>query len=602
MFFATRGVVLAVLYVELVNCYAAYLEGAASRLESHAVSSGREASPPQRKLMRAEEGADKLPASETTETFQPYPLKPAVKQVAKPPKGKLARGKRLASKGRKPVAETAAKKPVSKQVAQKDAAAKKKAAGQQSPASKTRKQSPALKNRKPVTKIAAKKPISKQAAQKDAASKRKAAAKKKTPSARKLPAKGGSQEPASKKPLAKKPKLEKEQPPELPARAEAEEEQRFKADMNRPARNSAAADAPPADQSVAAADAPPADQSVAMQADQSDATPDEKIPVAHPMESARVVWTTPKPTELSLASISQQPKSLEEKPIAGKEEKSALRQHEEEAQNPQLFPWKGTPVCEFGRDAKLSSLIRVFVNPDNTRAFVFDLDNHGSQTKLQCHGATPDACLRPDQDLLAKGKLQSCLKLNCACQPVTLSIDSLFSHYIQRMASHVGPICTASGGARILNIGLGGGAVATYLLEKCAKGTRIVSVEKDPRIIAMAARFFGFKAEEGRNKVENADASDSVAHQAARGLKYDVVLVDCFEAGGMIPESCRDWNFIDGLYKVLDKGGLVVQQVWVPQYKELVTMYKNVFTGNFVRVQPVDPNQNVLVLANKAKG
>jgi len=253
-------------------------------------------------------------------------------------------------------------------------------------------------------------------------------------------------------------------------------------------------------------------------------------------------------------------------------------------------------VCEFGPEENFTSSIQVFINTDNTRAFVFGSDRAGSQTAMECQGATPKECLLPDS-----GKPPSCLEQRCPCKAVTKTPESLFSEPAREMAKSVGEKCSASGGVKILNIGLGGGALTSYLLDNCAEGTNIMSVEKDPRIISMAARFFGYKMELGTNEIDNDDASEALAAHALKGLSYGAILVDCFEANGDIPESCRDFRFVNGLYEVLNPSGLIVQHVWSAQYEELLAVYQEVFNPSQVDFKRVDAKKSVLLLASKVR-
>lgn len=264
------------------------------------------------------------------------------------------------------------------------------------------------------------------------------------------------------------------------------------------------------------------------------------------------------------------------------------------------LPWPVRPLCQFEADGNFDSLVRVFVNTDNTRAFVFDQDAKGAQTKVMCHGATPGVCTAPPR--LSNGSPQSCADLRCECVQVTLSRDTILLNYVRQMLDKVGPLCLPRGGASILNIGLGGGAMPAYLLDSCARGTRVTSVERDPRVVAMAERFFGFRAEPGRNEVETLDALAAVQRHAGAGDRYDAVLVDCFEARGRVPATCRSLEFLQGVHKTLKPNGTVIQQVWLSQYSELYHMYNRVFGHEHVSVEPVDAGLNFLIIAKAPEG
>lgn len=264
-----------------------------------------------------------------------------------------------------------------------------------------------------------------------------------------------------------------------------------------------------------------------------------------------------------------------------------------ESDNP--FPWSVLPLCQFNEDRNFSSLVRVFVNTDNTRAFVFDRDSKGAQTKVMCHGATPGTCLTPR--LSSSGVPESCASLKCECKQVTLARENILLNYVRLMLDKVGTLCLLDGGANILNIGLGGGAMPAYLLDNCASGTQVTSVERDARIITMAENFFGFQTEAGKNEVENLDAGAALQKHAKAGDRYDAILVDCFESHGVVPASCRSREFVEGVRKILKPSGMVIQQVWASQYSDLYHIYNDVFGQAQLSAEPVDAGMNYLVIA-----
>lgn len=89
---------------------------------------------------------------------------------------------------------------------------------------------------------------------------------------------------------------------------------------------------------------------------------------------------------------------------------------------------------------------------------------------------------------------------------------------------------------RALLLGLGGGAVATLLARRCPQ-TRIVGIERDPAVLALALDAFGLRALPGLTIVE-ADAFAWVEAQRGEELdlaegaeRFDLICVDLFEAG-----------------------------------------------------------------------
>merc|ERR1719282_926529 len=102
----------------------------------------------------------------------------------------------------------------------------------------------------------------------------------------------------------------------------------------------------------------------------------------------------------------------------------------------------------------------------------------------------------------------------------------------------------------MLLVGLGGGALPAYVLAHCPEGSKVESVEYDPRIVSAATQFFGLNVIPGVNEVDN------------------------FQAGGKVPEHCSSKAFVHAVRAILKPGGKAIQQVWAPQYKSLLVTYE----------------------------
>lgn len=92
---------------------------------------------------------------------------------------------------------------------------------------------------------------------------------------------------------------------------------------------------------------------------------------------------------------------------------------------------------------------------------------------------------------------------------------------------------------RALLLGLGGGAVATLLARRCP-AVRMVGVERDAAVLALAREAFGLSALTGLEVVEG-DAFAWVDAQfsgelelAATVERFDLICVDLFEAGRLV--------------------------------------------------------------------
>merc|ERR1719198_686489 len=146
-----------------------------------------------------------------------------------------------------------------------------------------------------------------------------------------------------------------------------------------------------------------------------------------------------------------------------------------------------------------------------------------------------------------------------------------------------------AGPFRILLVGLGGGALAQYVLKQCPQGTRLDAVEYDPRMIAAATHFFGLNPHLGVLNVEQGDGGAIVAAHAAAGQTYNMVLVDAYEGGPHVPESCRNATFIKDLRHVLQRNGTVLHNIKV-DYEATLPLYKEGFGSNSVKGEQLAGN------------
>lgn len=265
------------------------------------------------------------------------------------------------------------------------------------------------------------------------------------------------------------------------------------------------------------------------------------------------------------------------------------------------------PFCVFwGRDDDIhgptSSPVQVFVGSDNSRSLFFGTDDMGTQTSVKCAGDAPPNCAGTDRSSSFNGT-QSCEYLRCDCKRDTSELE--FS-YMNKMMSEVLPVCEkprgvgdTAGGFKMLLIGLGGGALPSYTLAHCPEGSKVESVEYDARVVSAATNFFGFDVRPGVNEVETSDGGRAVQERVDQGASYDVVLVDCFQTGGVVPESCRSPAFVDGLKKILRPGGKAIQQVWNGQFQEMKKSYGSVFGQDHVRDVGLALGLNYLVVAEQ---
>lgn len=119
----------------------------------------------------------------------------------------------------------------------------------------------------------------------------------------------------------------------------------------------------------------------------------------------------------------------------------------------------------------------------------------------------------------------------------------------------------ALGSLDMLVVGLGGGAIPTFVHERCAaKGAnvKIESIELSSTVASLAQRFFGYTAQSG-----SVDLTDGLAGLRSReGRHFDLVVVDCFGDGDEVPASCRSPEFVQRASALLAADGVVVQNTW----------------------------------------
>ncbi|MBI5549294.1 MAG: fused MFS/spermidine synthase [Deltaproteobacteria bacterium] len=142
---------------------------------------------------------------------------------------------------------------------------------------------------------------------------------------------------------------------------------------------------------------------------------------------------------------------------------------------------------------------------------------------------------------------------------------------------------------KVLNIGLGGGAMPMFL-RKLHPETVIEVVELDPGVVKVAKGYFGFK-EDSRMKVHVADGRGWT--EAASG-GWDLVFLDAY-GKGEIPRHLATLEFLRCVRAKLAKGGLVDGIVWepvsIPLDAEMVRTYREAFIDLCVTMVPSSGNR-----------
>lgn len=249
------------------------------------------------------------------------------------------------------------------------------------------------------------------------------------------------------------------------------------------------------------------------------------------------------------------------------------------------------PLCEILAPNGTGQALQVFINDDNSRDVVFADDGLTEQTKVQCQGAVPAACVAAN----GTNGANSCDKFSCACD----RRGQVEFAYVKRIMKQLVPACTSPPGNdyRVLVVGLGGGDLPTSILAQCPNNTSVETIEYDQRFLEAATRFFGFQLIEGRNEVHIGEGGEGVRERVASGQRYDAVIVDAFGAGFTVPESCADEDFVTNSKALLRNGGFVMQNIVSPQYQKVIKLYQKVFGDDNVDGQDVQMHFSHLITA-----
>jgi spermidine synthase len=113
----------------------------------------------------------------------------------------------------------------------------------------------------------------------------------------------------------------------------------------------------------------------------------------------------------------------------------------------------------------------------------------------------------------------------------------------------------AAAASRIVEIGLGGGRLASYLHDN-APGARITCVELDPGVIDLAVSHFGVAPGPRLELV----AGDGRVYMARARETFDVVLIDAYQ-GTLVPFHLVTREYYEILKARLAPGGVIAQNI-----------------------------------------
>jgi spermidine synthase len=135
-------------------------------------------------------------------------------------------------------------------------------------------------------------------------------------------------------------------------------------------------------------------------------------------------------------------------------------------------------------------------------------------------------------------------------------------------------VALVSDTARVLLVGLGGGALPSYLAERRPR-VSVDAVDINPVVVRAAREWFGL-TEGPRLRVHVADGREFVS-QSPEG-SWDLVMLDAFSEDG-IPRRLATREFVAQVSRVLAPGGVVVTNLHTvpPVYDDMLATWLSVF-------------------------
>jgi hypothetical protein len=157
----------------------------------------------------------------------------------------------------------------------------------------------------------------------------------------------------------------------------------------------------------------------------------------------------------------------------------------------------------------------------------------------------------------------------------------------------------------ILVVGVGTGALPMSVLNNCRVfvpgGLKVESVEPDQSVATVAQSLFGFKAITGVHDIEVTGCGPALEARmkdgnAAKGGKYDVVIINVFNGDDTVPTQCRNETFLGQVKSVVKPQGVVMQSIHNKELSPTLSGYTNVF-GYKVRKDPVTGSSYHVIVA-----
>ncbi|MCC4615237.1 transferase [Xanthomonas campestris pv. asclepiadis] len=145
---------------------------------------------------------------------------------------------------------------------------------------------------------------------------------------------------------------------------------------------------------------------------------------------------------------------------------------------------------------------------------------------------------------------------------------------------------------RVGLIGFGGGAQAKFC-HRYLRSTRIEAVDADAQVLALRDAF-GVPRDDARLEVTHGDGAQWIGTRAGR---YDLLLLDAYDADGIPPALCTPAFYADCRAALTPSGVLVLNLFQVPLAGHLAALRK-VFEGRVLLLPEPDPRNQLLYAWN----
>lgn len=145
---------------------------------------------------------------------------------------------------------------------------------------------------------------------------------------------------------------------------------------------------------------------------------------------------------------------------------------------------------------------------------------------------------------------------------------------------------------RIGLIGFGGGAQAKFC-HRYLRSTRIEAVDVDAQVLALR-NAFGVPCDDARLEVTHGDGAQWIGTRAGR---YDLLLLDAYDADGIPPALCTPGFYADCRAALTPGGVLALNLFQVPLGGHLGAL-RELFDGRVLLLPEPDPRNQVLYAWN----